>query len=122
MLASVSCRNEAQVAPPSGDRRKTTSIRASMSVGSHGSARFRRRQPAKATTRLPERLGSTAGPYPPSYVTPPTVMGNDATPTAGPSVVPSQTRTSTLSDVVYATATRGSPGIADPAAPAYRCP
>ena len=49
-------------------------------------------------------------------------MGNDATATAGPSVLPSQTRTLSASGVVYATATRGSPGIADPAAPAYRCP
>src|SRR5512132_1646428 len=49
-------------------------------------------------------------------------MGNDATAIAGPSVLPSHTRTLSSSDVVYATATRGSPGMADPAAPAYRCP
>src|SRR6059058_2949505 len=36
--------------------------------------------------------------------------------------MPSQTRTISLSCVVKATATRGSPGTAEPAAPAYRCP
>src|SRR5439155_660056 len=121
--ASASRTKGPHVAPPSGDPRDRTWIRAAMSVGSHGSATLdRRRHAAKATTSPSEPVGSTAGPYPPAYITPATVVGNDATACAGPSVTPSQTRTISLPWIVKATATRGSPGIVDPAAPAYRCP